>query len=170
MMSKEAFHLINAMIQIEPKNRLGHDLESLKLLKTHPFFDGIDFDEVSKKDYKALFEKVASIMPKENPNAGADPRFSTTNVAGMESNPLADENKLMIKGNLCKKNWYGNKQIRCFELYKYGEIKYFKDMKDYKGSININAQTKVVKVAKTTIKIFCSKKQKEYTILQPDSS
>jgi hypothetical protein len=74
-----------------------------------------------------------------------------------------------MKGQLCKKNWYGNKQIRFFELYRYGEIKYYKDMKDFKGSITINHATKVIKVAKTTIKVYCSKKNKEYTIMQPDS-
>mgnify|MGYP003707016867 CR=1 FL=1 len=75
-----------------------------------------------------------------------------------------------MKGHLCKKNWYGNKQIRFFELYQYGELKYFKDMKDFKGSIRINEHTRVIKVAKTTIKVFCSLKQKEYTLIQPDSS
>ena len=29
IMSKEAIHLINAMIQISPKNRLGHDMNTL---------------------------------------------------------------------------------------------------------------------------------------------
>lgn len=51
IMSKEAYDLINRLIQLEPTNRLGHDLESLKVLKTHPFFTGIDFNEISQKKY-----------------------------------------------------------------------------------------------------------------------
>ena len=92
------------------------------------------------------------------------------NVAGMISNPLAQENRVIIKGQLCKKNWYGNKQMRFFELYQYGELKYYKDMKDYKGSITLSGGSKVVKVAKTTIKVYCTRKEKEYTLIQPDSS
>ena len=38
IMSKEAIHLINIMLQLSPGNRIGHDPESLIVLKTHPFF------------------------------------------------------------------------------------------------------------------------------------
>lgn len=85
-------------------------------------------------------------------------------------NNLNNENKVQIKGQLCKKNWYGNKQIRFFELYHYGELKYYKDMKDYKGSITLSANSKITKVAKTTIKVRCERKDKDYILMQPDSS
>jgi len=42
------------MIQVEPKNRLGHNLDSIKLMKTHPFFEGINFEEISQHDYRGL--------------------------------------------------------------------------------------------------------------------
>ena len=52
-MSEEAQDLLNKMIQIDPNMRLGNNPESLKNeLKKHPFFDGIDFDQVSHKDYR----------------------------------------------------------------------------------------------------------------------
>ena len=54
-MTAEAQELINRMIQIDPVNRLGHNLKSIELLKTHPFFKGIDFEEVSKKKYKGVY-------------------------------------------------------------------------------------------------------------------
>ena len=57
-MSEAAEDLINRMIQIEPTHRLGHDLESVRLMKTHPFFSGIDFDEVSHKKYTGLKKLV----------------------------------------------------------------------------------------------------------------
>lgn len=75
-----------------------------------------------------------------------------------------------MRGKLCKKNWYGNKQLRFFELYRYGELKYYKDLKDYKGSITLGPNSKVIKIAKTTIKMFCEKKQKDYILVQPESS
>jgi hypothetical protein len=75
-----------------------------------------------------------------------------------------------MTGNLCKKNWYGNKQVRYFELYRNGEMKYYKDVKDYKGSITLSHSSKVIKIAKTTIKVQCSKKLKDYILMQPDSS
>ena len=98
-------------------------------------------------------------------------RQSLNNIRGMGNgfNPLADENAIIFKGNLCKKNWYGNKQLRFFELYRYGELKYYKDMKDYKGSITLGPDSRVLKMNRTTIKVFCEKKQKDYILVQPDS-
>ena len=54
IMSHFSQDLINRMIQIDPKNRLGHDLKSIAILNQHPFFKGIDFEEVSKKKYKGV--------------------------------------------------------------------------------------------------------------------
>ena len=53
-MSPEAKDLIDRMIQVEPTNRLGHNLESLAVLKTHPFFQGVDFSKVSEKGYTGI--------------------------------------------------------------------------------------------------------------------
>lgn len=53
-MSVEAIDLINRMLQLSPGNRLGHNLESMKILKGHPFFTGVDFGDISKKDYNGL--------------------------------------------------------------------------------------------------------------------
>jgi serine/threonine protein kinase len=43
IMSTDAIDLINRMIQLNPDDRLGCNLESLAILKEHPFFNGIDF-------------------------------------------------------------------------------------------------------------------------------
>jgi|DEB0MinimDraft_12_1074336.scaffolds.fasta_scaffold29481_2 hypothetical protein len=97
-------------------------------------------------------------------------RQSVGNIMGMQNNPLVKENEIVLAGNICKKNWFGRVQIRFFELYRYGELKYYKDMKEYKGSITLGPNTKVSKIAKTTIKVFCEKKKKEYILMQPDST
>jgi len=60
-MSPEAEDLIVKMLKVEPKQRLGGTLESMSELKKHPFFNGIDFEEVSKPDYtgaKVIVEKI----------------------------------------------------------------------------------------------------------------
>lgn len=86
---------------------------------------------------------------------------------------LYDSNKLILKGNLIKKNWYGLKQLRYFELYGNGDLKYYQDMKDYKGCIYIGKASRVVKTAKTTITLYCcdnfKNKSKDYVLMQPDN-
>ena len=55
-MSENAQDLINRMLQLEPNNRLGHNLESIEILKQHPFFTGIDWVAISKRNYKGVTE------------------------------------------------------------------------------------------------------------------
>ena len=73
----------------------------------------------------------------------------------------------MLKGNLCKENWYGSKQLRLFELVGTGELKYYKNLKEYKGVITITAETKVRKSARTSLVIYDDVKNKDYTLIQP---
>ena len=47
---------------------------------------------------------------------------------------------------------------------------YYKDMTDFKGSIKIGPTSKVRKTAKTTVSLTCERKNKEYTIMQPENS
>ena len=140
-------------------------------MKQHPFFEGIDFKEVSKKNYKGLFPMVSKLIPKKTEISNEpDNRYSVGNVDGMSSNPLMHENEVVMRGNLCKKNWYGNKQVRFFEIYRYGELKYYKDFKDYKGSITLGPDSKIIKNGRTTVKVFCEKKKKDYILMQPESN
>ena len=57
-MSKDAQDLIDKIIQIKPSDRLGHNLESIALLKQHPFFKGIDCEEISQKKHRAIYELI----------------------------------------------------------------------------------------------------------------
>ena len=59
---------------------------------------------------------------------------------GVSFNPLAEESSVVLKGHLLMKNKWGSEQKRLFELYQYGELKYYKDRGesyDYKGSITV---------------------------------
>jgi len=46
------------MIQKDPAQRLGNNPESIKELKRHPFFNDIDFDEVSDKGYTGVIDRL----------------------------------------------------------------------------------------------------------------
>lgn len=65
IMSMEAIDLVNRMIQINPGNRLGHDLDNIQILKQHPFFQGVDFHEIAKPDYKGLKQMTLDLLPVE---------------------------------------------------------------------------------------------------------
>lgn len=124
-MSPVAQDLINRMIHIDPKNRLGHDLKSLSVLKQHPFFKGVDFGEVSKKKYKGVYQMLQAKVQ----NAIQNGQEHTLNLSMFplfynEAQPTVqfkpDEKGVILKGHLLKKNWMGNRQLRLFELYETG--------------------------------------------------
>lgn len=52
---------------------------------------------------------------------------------------------MLIRGHMLKKNWYGKKQLRYFTLFNTGEIMYYKDMTEYKGTILLTPDTKMIK-------------------------
>ena len=52
--SEEAKNLIIKLLEKDPGTRLGQ--EGLEEIKKHPFFYGINFDDLSKKKIKALFK------------------------------------------------------------------------------------------------------------------
>jgi len=54
-------------------------------------------------------------------------------------------------------------------LYESGELMYYKDMTDFKGSIKLGPSSKVRKTAKTTISLSCERKGKEYVLMQPEA-
>ena len=47
---------------------------------------------------------------------------------------------------------------------------YYKDITEKKGQIKLGTDSKVRKTAKTTMSLWCQRKNKEYLLIQPDSS
>lgn len=88
----------------------------------------------------------------------------------MERGTTIDKNKIILKGNLLKKNRWLKKQLRFFILYQNGELMYYKDITDFKGSIKVGPNSKVRKTAKTTISMTCERKGKEYILMQPEAN
>ena len=66
----------------------------------------------------------------------------------MKLKSIPDEKGILLKGHLLKKNWYGNKQLRHFELYPSGELKYYKDVTNYKGSIMLGPESNIRKTGR----------------------
>ena len=56
VMSPEAVDLIEQMIQLKPEDRLGYNLDSMKTVKAHPFFKGIDWEEISDKKFSGVVD------------------------------------------------------------------------------------------------------------------
>jgi hypothetical protein len=88
----------------------------------------------------------------------------------VERGTTIDKNKIILKGNLLKKNRWLKKQLRFFILYQNGELMYYKDITDFKGSIKVGPNSKVRKTAKTTISMTCERKGKEYILMQPEAN
>lgn len=129
---------------------------------------------MSKSDFVGLRPKIDKIMHKLASFGKEESKLSLSlsELHGRncrEMTVFKDRNNCIFKGSLIKKNWYGNKQLRFFELYKYGELKYFTKDYDYKGSITLGPNSKIRKSARTTLSIFCEKKKRDYIIMQPES-
>ena len=92
--------------------------------------------------------------------------MSTT---GNVFNQLIKPEEIILKGQLIKKNWFGAKQLRFFELQQDGQLKYYEDMNKYKGTIKIGSTSLARKTAKTTITLKCEYKNKDYVLMQPES-
>lgn len=47
---------------------------------------------------------------------------------------------------------------------------YYKDMNEKKGQIKLGTDSKVRKTGRTNMSLWCQRKNKEYLLIQPDSS
>ena len=160
IMSLEARDLIERLLQLSPGNRLGHNMESMKVLKGHPFFTGVDFVAISKKNYTGLSKLLVDKHPRLS-----EIDLDKMNLLDVDEGNTIEPLRVVHKGNLCKKNWYGNKQLRFFELYSDGELKYYKDITEFKGSIKITPSSKIIKEGKSTLLIDDMAKKKQYVIM-----
>ena len=87
-------------------------------------------------------------------------------MAIIKAKPI-DPNEEVIKGNLLKKNWYGNQQLRFFVLYKSGKLIYYKDLTEQKGCLVLGPNCNVRKIGKNEIVFYDEEKTKPYHLLPP---
>lgn len=169
-LSVEAVALIDSLLMLNPAERLGSPGSScgIQNLKNHPFFKGIDFSHPKSlclSDYhRSLITGSSSSTAQDlidTSNAAKNiPRRSAFNPSELAFVPL------VCKGFLLKKNRWFNKQIRYFQLYANGELKYYKDIRKYKGKITLAKNTNVVKTGKNQMEIPLN--NKSYILLELD--
>lgn len=83
-----------------------------------------------------------------------DLAVSVFDVAGSEDN-------IIIEGSLIKRNWYNKLQLRHFQMFKNGDIKYHlcsNGKLTNKGSFTLNSESKVEKVDAVTLNITIDKR------------
>jgi hypothetical protein len=105
-------------------------------LKQHSFFLGVDFQEVSREDYTGCLEHVDRIKVRNE-----EQRILKVIKQKMKEEMLQEELKesdlafsvfdvpssnqdIIIEGSLIKRNWYNKLQLRHFQLFNNGDIKY----------------------------------------------
>ena len=81
------------------------------------------------------------------------------------------EKDVIIEGSLIKRNWYNKLQLRHFQMFKNGDIKYHlcsNGKLSNKGQFTLNSESKVEKIDAVTLNITIDKRV--YYIIQPTSS
>eukprot|EP00828_Plagiopyla_frontata_P020799 TRINITY_DN2668_c0_g1_i2.p1 TRINITY_DN2668_c0_g1~~TRINITY_DN2668_c0_g1_i2.p1 ORF type:complete len:146 (-),score=19.08 TRINITY_DN2668_c0_g1_i2:52-489(-) len=58
--SQEASSLLNGLLCVDPKRRLGYSNDDAQEIKSHPFFGEIDWDKILNKKYLAPFKPKVS--------------------------------------------------------------------------------------------------------------
>ena len=128
-------------------------------LKAHPAFKDIDWVAISDPEFKGAVPLMDALVKAENeyhenkaneslvvPKA---PMIDADKSPKNSSNfSLGGKNDLRIvqQGYLNKRNWLGKEQLRYFELYSSGQIKYYeskKNEREYKDSAYIDDSTTV---------------------------
>ena len=72
--STYAQDLVIKMLKTEPEERLGSNLESIQIMKYHPFFHGVNFKQVSKEDYRGVYQLLKDRV--DNGLGRFEPKFA----------------------------------------------------------------------------------------------
>ena len=83
--SEDAKNLISKLLEKDPGNRLGR--KGLDEIKKHPFFSGINFEDLKKKKLKAHFKPTIN---KEDPTNNFDEEYLTMELS---ESPISDWSK-----------------------------------------------------------------------------
>ena len=152
-LSVDAVAIIDSMLMINPMERLGSpgSVCGIQNLKNHPFFKGIDFTtpkSLCLTDYHRQLITAGTTSTKLDVSLAKNkPRMTAFMPSQFEVS------NLICKGFMLKKNRWFQKQVRYFHLYQNGELKYYKDLKKYKGKITLAKNTRVLKTGKNQMEI-----------------
>lgn len=168
--------LVDKLCQLEPKDRLGGTKETMPDLKAHPAFKDIDWVAISSPEfvgarelmdeliqYESDFDangRTPLVVPKpQRLLPGPDDQSKQPDVA---ADKARNDLRIVQQGYLNKRNWLGNEQLRYFELYSSGQIKYYelkKDTRKYKDSAWLDEKTEVQMLG-NAIKFTSAKKNR----------
>lgn len=121
-------------------------------LKCHPFFSGVDFQEVNNfqvvlakrfKEPSPITKSLSSSTELSN-GRGSDKKSKST---------IQDPNSVYHEGEVKKRNKYLWNQVRWFRLYRNGRIDYLKHKKELRGTLQLTADSLVTKTAKDKFEI-----------------
>ena len=155
--SENAIDMISKMLNVNSRDRLGApgSKYGIKGLMNHQFFEGINF-----KDFQSLM--LPQDLINETWGLSGAKNWELTFQQPIRSNTQMVMGKnltaVVCKGFLLKKNRWFNKQLRFFNLYENGELRYYKDFYNFKGKIILTKDTKVLKTGKKQLEIPTNKK------------
>ena len=123
VISDEAKDLIDKLIKLDPKDRLGSGSKGsendYEALKNHPFFKGLDFSKLNEIDIPIKGDLIEE-SPKD--------RFTL-------NKSFSFKDGIVFKGLLKKRNKFYWNQERLLVLLEEGKINYYKDHVLYRGTI-----------------------------------
>lgn len=79
-LSSEAQHLLRALFKRNPTNRLGSSTEDVKQIKTHPFFDTINWEKLYGREVQPPFKPLCT---PGNYTSCFDPEFTKKTPRGL---------------------------------------------------------------------------------------
>lgn len=128
----------------------NYDSCLLQLLKYEPVQDPSKLITLAMKLKKKLLKEAWHLVGEDDMNYV----YKSEDFIKLESEAAVDGG-VVLKGHLLKKNWYMNKQLRYFVLYSHGEIKYYKDEIEPKGTIVLGPNSYIRKTARNEITLYC---------------
>ena len=172
-----AASLLQSLLVADPEGRLGSN--SIGDLKSHSFFEGIDFDTLWDNDVPdAITEMMHEVSLKnenvkeEDKNRGEDEsrgREHSENSDISEVKREEEEFKILMDGNVhMKKNMFWT-QTRRLVITTEPSIKYYSiKTKQERGAVEISTIRNIKFVRGTGFSIECTKRTYDFTTDQPE--
>lgn len=134
-------------------------------LKTHPFFQGINWNgDMTKLGIRKVVRETEPMELRQRRVTNAvDPTLPQFRYA------LVEPGKPILTGLLLKKNRFFMKQERRFELYMDGTIKYFHNT-EQKGTMQLSVDAKAKSLSRTEVQINLPQNDKHYVLVAQDPS
>jgi len=146
-MHEAAKDLCKKLLVADPSKRLGNGVKGFEELKAHPFFKGIDFNNLIKTKPPITDEIIERLSEEENKGNEIETSSDEDSVDA-KSDIVDTNNKILKKGTVLKKCGLIFYRYRDLILYDKPRLVYFSSRtKDYKGDIILTKKVRAVKKA-----------------------